>query len=486
MLKTACTCQPFQILCYNLGDMNQKVEPPFERQTSSAAVPMSRMFNLFLGLYAVIVLSVAAVAGFWLHDWARDRILGSSPLAANPWTHRTPQNAGASNAVPAEAAAVEAASDQSTQSVPAVPPINVLLMGTDTRTGELGPPRTDTLILLTLDRQSGSAGMLSLPRDLWVPIPSYNMTYKLNTAYAIGEERGYAGGGSQLVKDTVSGFLGQPVPYYVRINFGGFIELIDLIGGVDLEVPKTIYDEAYPTADYGVETFYLEAGWQHLDGETALKYVRTRNVDDDYGRAARQQALMKAVLNKVMSADMIPFLLSKLPVLVTTMRNSIQTDMPLATQLELANYIHQASLKEVRQLVLDNRFGQETYSAEGAWILLPDREKVRTAVEEFFRPATSSAQSGGVVAVSDPSAVRIEVLNGTDQPGVAAATRDLLEAQGLHVVSIGDADRDDYGRTLVINYGAPPQVVDKVAAVLKLQPSAPSLSICGLSWGLTC
>jgi LCP family protein required for cell wall assembly len=275
------------------------------------------MVSALLGLYAVIVLSASAIAGVWLHDWARDRIISSSPLAANTWTHRTPQSAAVPDAAPA-AAAVEAADTEPDPSEPPLPPINVLLMGTDSRDDELGPPRTDTLILLTLDRQSGSAGMLSLPRDLWVPIPGYNMTYKLNTAYAIGEDRGYEGGGPQLVKDTVSNFLGQPVPYYVQVNFHGFIELIDLIGGVDIEVPKTIYDEAYPTADYGVETFYLEAGWQHLDGETALKYVRTRNVDDDYGRAGRQQALIRAVLNKVMSANMIPFLLTKLPALVTT------------------------------------------------------------------------------------------------------------------------------------------------------------------------
>jgi LCP family protein required for cell wall assembly len=318
------------------------------------------------------------------------------------------------------------------------------------------------------------AGMLSLPRDLWVPIPGFD-TNKINLAYSIGEEENYRGGGAQLVKDTVSSFIGQPVQYYVRVNFHGFVELIDLIGGVDVQLPTIIHDEEYPTTDYGVETFHLEAGLQHLDGETALKYARTRHVDDDYGRARRQQDLLKAVLAKVLSADMIPTLLTKLPQLMYTMRSSIDTDIPMATGLELANYAHQSSPTEIRQLVLDSRYGEETYSADGAWILLPDRTKVRAAVEEFFQPPTASEGISRAVALADPKAVRIEILNGTDEPGVAAQTRALLEARGWQVVAIGDADRHDYGRTLVINYGVSPTLIEEVSADLNLQPSLAAL-----------
>jgi polyisoprenyl-teichoic acid--peptidoglycan teichoic acid transferase len=192
-------------------------------------------------------------------------------------------------------------------------------------------------------------------------------------------------------------------------------------------------------------------------------------VDDDYGRAGRQQALIKALFEKVTSADMIPALIAKAPTLIYTMRSSIDTDIPMATQLDLANYMRQASLKEIRQLVLDKRFGEETYSDEGAWILLPDREKVRTAVDDFFRAPTVTSQAVLSVALADAHQVRIEVLNGTDQPGVAARTRELLEARGWQVVSIGDADRHDYGRTLVINYRAPAQIVEEVTAALNLQ-----------------
>lgn len=453
-------------------------QPQPELPNSAAGNRVYRLAVWVLVVYTLLMLSGSAVGALWLYDWARERIVGSSVLAPGAWTpHASEQTVQPATAGSAGEVAInqDSAANQSLP-VPALQPINVLLVGTDARSDEIGPPRTDTLILLTLEQQTQTAGMLSLPRDLWVPIPRYNLTYKLNTVYSIGEERGYAGGGSQLVKDTVSSFIGQPVQYYVRINFRGFIEVVDLIGGIDIEVPKTIHDDHYPTADYGLETFHLDAGWQHLDGETALKYARTRNVDDDYGRARRQQDVIKAVFDKVTSADMIPFLLTKLPTLIYTMRSSIDTDMPMATQLELANYMRQASLKEIRQLVLDSRFGEETYSDEGAWILLPDREKVRTAVDEFFaRPTFEAANNATETALSVPQDVRIEVLNGTDQPGVAARMRDLLQAQGWRVVSIGDADRSDYVRTLVINYGVSPQVVKEVNATLDIQAESSSM-----------
>jgi LCP family protein required for cell wall assembly len=289
----------------------------------------------------------------------------------------------------------------------------------------------------------------------------------------LGETHGYAGGGPQLAKDTVSSFIGQPVQYYARVNFQGFVELVDLIGGVDVVVQSTIYDTEYPTNDYGVETFYLEAGPQHLDGETALKYVRTRNVDDDYARAGRQQQVIRAVVDKVLRADMLPTLLPKLPRLLYTMRSSIDTDIPMATQLELANYLSSSSLREVRQLVLDNRYGEETYSEEGAWILKPDRARVLTALANFFAPP--AATNSSAVAMGKPEWVRIEILNGTGEPGVAAQTRDLLQSQGWQVVSIGDADRSDYGRTIIINYGVPDELVERVGVDLELDPALSSL-----------
>jgi LCP family protein required for cell wall assembly len=429
--------------------------------------------TLFIVLYALALLLIAGFGGMRLYGWARDRIVAGLPnfesvaidtsvAAAEASTQTTPDP---------NAAAAPAATEQ-----PRSKAINVLFLGTDERADEVeGPLRTDTIILATLDLDSQTAGMLSLPRDLWVPIPNFNMTTKINTAYGLGVANQYAGGGPQLVMDTVSSFVGQEVPYFVRINFDGFEQMIDLIGGIDIDVPKTIHDEQYPTDDYGVETFHLDAGLQHMDGETSLKYARTRNVDDDYGRSRRQQDVIRAILDKVRSANMLPTLLSNAPSLLSTFANSFSTNIPLDKMIEWATAIVDRPPQEVRQLVLDSRYGEETYSEQGAWILLPDRAKVRAAVNTFFTPpALSSAES--VAVASDPTAVNIELLNGAGVPGLAAQVRDLLEARGWHVVSIGDADRGDYAQSILINYGVSEAVIQQVSNALGMQPALASVS----------
>lgn len=421
-------------------------------------------------VYALLVLGATVAGGYRVYQAARWAVVNAYPLGSAP-----PIAAGNNRGEPNSTAAVGstvgtsngATASSSQPATPALAPINILLLGTDDRPDEQGPPRTDTIILLTLDPQTNTAGMLSLPRDLWVPMPGFDFNAKINTAYGLGETR-TNGGGAQLVMDTVSQLIGRPIDYYVRVNFQGFVQTIDLIGGIDVMVQKTIHDEEYPTADYGVETFHLEAGQQHLDGVTALKFARTRHGDDDYGRARRQQEVIRAVADKVLRADMIAALLPKAWMLVSTMRSSIDTNIPMLVQYELAGYMGAAALQDIRQEVLDSRYGEEKITEEHGWILVPDREKVRAGVDKFFQPPGT-----------DSRWVRIEVLNGTGEQGVAAQTRDYLQAQGWQVVAIGDADRSDYTKTLVVNYGVPETIIQRVSQDLALQPDASALK--GLS-----
>jgi LCP family protein required for cell wall assembly len=426
--------------------------------------------------YAVIVLVLALTMGVRVHDWARQRIVQTSILAEVAVDPVVAPPATIQEEAAQPVVEVPASNDEPVQTVAeAAEPepvdlLNILLLGTDERPDEYGPTRTDTMILLTVNPETGSMGMLSLPRDLWVPIPGLGVTTKINTAYMLGELESYPGGGAQLAKDTVGSFVGQPVDYFVRVNFDGFRQIVDLIGGVTVEVPTTIHDEEYPTADYGVETFHLDAGTQHLDGETALKYARTRHNDGDYNRARRQQEIIRAVAQQVMNAGMIPQLLGKAPQLLMTMQNSLETDIPLALGIELAQRFQNRAAGEVQQLVLDNRYGEETFSSEGAWILLPDRTRVRTALSAYFT-AIEAPPGAQQVAIADPAAVRIEILNGTTLPGAAARTAELLQQQGWQVASIGDADRSDYSQTIVINYGAADAVAAKVSTDLSLEPA---------------
>ena len=424
-------------------------------------------------VYSVVVLVLAGVLGARLNTWARERIVQSSIIASlNQETSvaAAPAPTVATPAPGQDAVALVPTATPAPAVTPTPAPINVLLLGTDERPDEGAPMRTDTMILLSLDPSGQTLGMLSMPRDLWVPIPGKNTTAKINTAYTIGSQTNYPGGGPQLAKDTVSSFIGRPVDYYVRVNFDGFREIIDLIGGVDINVPYTIHDEEYPTENYGVETFHLDAGLQHLDGATALKYARTRHGDSDYSRARRQQDIIRAVANKVLNAGMIPQLLAKAPQLLVSAQNTIQTDIPIPTGVELAKLVNNSTMREIRQLVLDSHYGEETYSSDGQWILLPDRAQVRTALDQFFSPAAAA------VATASGGPLRVEVLNGTAQAGVAAATAELLKAQGWDVVSVGDADRKDYVQTIVINYAAPAASVQKISTDLSLEPNLATLN----------
>ena len=460
------------------------------------------------GAVAAIVLIFSFIIGSVLSDLARDfaqRRSVTEIAVGLPDFSDTSVDSGspvAQGAVATRKVEVQAVPDEADASESQ---INILLLGSDERIDGVEPPRTDTLLLVTLDLRRQTAGMISFPRDLWVPIPGYNRASKINTAYAIGEQRGYPLGGVQLAKDTVSSFIGQPVQYYVQADFNGFVRFIDEIGGITVHVPQTIHDPEYPTADYGYQTFYLEAGTRVLDGQTALKYARTRNMDSDYGRAARQQQLIRAIANKVIDADMIPILLNRAPQLLSSTWGSVRTDMPLQTAAKIAYYV-QSNVSEVSTLVLDDRYGEESYSENGAWILLPDRNLIRPALKRFFDPAAGQNAVVGTPAEPLPQIpsrtqistqvgtrellaadvtrnvramavreVRLEILNGTAQVGIAALARRQLEASGWRVVSIGDADRSDYQHTLLVNYNTDEALVRELGRQLNLAASLYSL-----------
>ena len=462
----------------------------------------------FAGAIAAIVLIVSFIIGSVLSDLARDfaqrRSIPEIAVGLPDFSDTSvdPGRPVAQGAVAAPNVDVQAVPDEAEASESR---INILLLGSDERIDGVEPPRTDTLLLVTLDLRRQTAGMISFPRDLWVPIPGYNLASKINTAYAIGEQRAYPFGGAQLAKDTVSSFIGQPVQYYVQADFNGFVRFIDEIGGITVHVPQTIHDPEYPTADYGYQTFYLEAGTRILDGQTALKYARTRNMDNDYGRAARQQQLIRAIVDKVISTEMIPTLIAKAPQLLSSTWGSVRTDMPLQTAAEIAFYA-QSNAFEVSTLVLDDRYGEESYSENGAWILLPNRNLIRPALKRFFDPAVGSsvvadtpaeplpqiqprtrvsAEVGSrellaadvtrSVRVMAAREVRLEILNGTAQAGIAALARRQLEDSGWRVVSIGDADRSDYQHTLLVNYNTDETLVRELGRQLNLAASLYSL-----------
>ncbi len=215
--------------------------------------------------------------------------------------------------------------------------ISLLVLGIDERENQAGPWRTDTMIAVTIDPVKLTAAGLSIPRDLWVTIPALGTEGKINTAHFLGDAEGYPGGGPALAQATVQAVLNVPMQYYVRVNFAAFEKLIDLIGGIDVDVPYPIDDPLYPDSGYGYEPLYIPAGHIHMDGRLALKYARTRHdAMGDFDRMQRQQQVIMAVRDKLVQGDRLVQLLTQAGPILQTLGESIKTNLTVEQIVQLA------------------------------------------------------------------------------------------------------------------------------------------------------
>jgi LCP family protein required for cell wall assembly len=346
--------------------------------------------------------------------------------------------------------------------------VNILLLGIDQREIEHGPWRTDTMILVSIDPATNSAAMLSIPRDLWVTIPGYDEN-RINTAHFTGDAKGYPGGGVALAKKTVWYSLGVPVHYYVRINFTGFEKLVDSIGGITIDVKKAIHDEQYPDNQYGTMVVDIPAGVQHMDGKTALQYARSRHGNSDFDRMARQQQVLMAARDKILSLD-IP--LSRVPELLRIAGDSVQTDLSIDDILALARIAKAIDRSRVKYGLIDNSMTTTVKTPQGWLVEVPDWAKVRKLVDELFPaqvPSTAAATNLAKVQLVN-EAGRIELRNGTLDPNLAQRTAQLLRDKGYNVVRYQDADRFDYEETTIAQYTNKPYTVQGLAAELSTRP----------------
>ncbi|MBN2389972.1 MAG: LCP family protein [Anaerolineae bacterium] len=350
--------------------------------------------------------------------------------------------------------------------------VTVLLLGVDERTQETGPWRTDTMMLLTLDPATKMAGVLSIPRDLWVPIPGYS-DGRINTAHFLGDLYKHTGGGPALARETIEYNLGVPVDYYVRLNFQAFVSIVDMIGGVDIYVEKDINDHTYPDYAYGYDPLYIQAGWHHFDGEMALKYARTRHSSSDFDRARRQQQVMSAVLEKVASVELLPDLAKNASEIYQMLEASVQTDMALDQILALANLATQIDRSTIRFGVIDQTCTQQWITPDGAQVLVPLRDKLREVRDYVFAADVPTPVPGQVAAVTPtPEVATLSVLNGTTRAGLAGTTSDYLQAQGLDIANVGNADRQDYGQSLVVMNRGKQLTAARIVSLLNLPATA--------------
>ena len=343
--------------------------------------------------------------------------------------------------------------------------VNVLLLGVDERPQENGMARTDTMMLLTLDPTTLQAGVLSIPRDLWVPIPGYNQG-RINTAHRLGEMYNYPGGGPALARETVEYNVGVPIQYYVRLNFQGFVDLVNLIGGIDIYVPEPINDPLYPDHNYGYDPLYIAAGQQHFDGEMALKYARTRHDSNDFQRADRQQQVLLAILERVTSLNMLPQLAPRIGELYKIMDQSVSTNLTLDEILALAGLAIKVDRSQIRFAVIDQTCTEDYITPEGAQVLIPLRERMREVRDYVFGGAEVAQQT-----VEEENAT-IGVFNGTQRAGLAASTVEYLQAQGFAVAVFGNADGPDHATTSIVLNRSKPVTAARLARLLGLPQTA--------------
>lgn len=346
--------------------------------------------------------------------------------------------------------------------------VNVLVMGIDQRPNEdANIARSDSMILLTLDPVAKTAGMLSIPRDLYVPLPGRNTQDRINVAHALG--------GPKYAMQTVEYNLGIPVQYYVRLNFSAVIKLIDLVGGIDVFNDEDINDLSYPDMNFGYDPFKLKAGWQHLDGATALKYARTRHGSSDFARMRRQQQVILALRDKASDPGTMTRLLPQAPQILQTLKDSLESNLTPLELAQLATLAREVPAEKISKVTIDEGATQYWTTPQGASVLIPNRDKVRELRDQLY--ATSEV----TVPQGTPEAGKLVVQNGTQTKGLAANAQGLLQQKGFTVVRVENAV-GDYKKTTIIDYHGRKAYIQQLAATLgvplsavvsKLEPSNP-------------
>lgn len=262
----------------------------------------------------------------------------------------------------------------------ALPRTNVLVLGLDRRPGEGNVVRSDTMVLATFYPPGPHVALLSIPRDLYVEIPGHGAG-RINTAHFWGESES-EGGGLALAVQTVAQNFNLPVHRHVRVDFDGFRVVVDAVGGIDVTVAEPIVDDAYPTEDYGTMHIEIAAGPQHMDGETALRYARSRHGSSDFDRLERQQQVLLSLARRLLEPQVWP----RLPALYQALTGNVDTDMTVRDWVLFAFTLYRVGPDEVEHCVVDREMTDPWTTPDGGAVLLPRWEAIHPVVGELFAP----------------------------------------------------------------------------------------------------
>jgi LCP family protein required for cell wall assembly len=323
--------------------------------------------------------------------------------------------------------------------------VNILLIGNDGEVTHDGTMRTDSMIIASVNRSAGTVALLSLPRDLFVYVPSWTMQ-RLNTAWGYGDAVGWTDGGFGLMRQTLFYNLGVNVHHYAMVDLTGFKALVDSVGGVrvavdcaiqdlrliDAQVPAAAYQA--PDPDYWV----LPVGVYDLTGAEALWYARSRHNSSDFDRGRRQQQLLRAIWQKARAEG----LLSQIPELWTQASPYIRTSLTLEDILSLVPVALNLDPARLEEYTLVRTYHTQPWQTpDGDFVQLPLFETMRPLLEDFYTPPTANQ-----LAVEGAT---IGVYNGTGNVGWDAVAAQRLQAAGFSAVALGPAASVDAAETIL-------------------------------------
>lgn len=312
---------------------------------------------------------------------------------------------------------------------------NFLILGTGGKNHD-GPDLTDSMIVASIDKENGYVTMLSIPRDLYIQDKKYNS--RINQVFSNLKDSGLSD--DEALEETsklVETIVGMPIHYYARVDFQALVEVVDILGGVDVYLDEAINDATYPKdGTLGFDPFYMDPGQHHLDGETALKYARSRHGSADFGRSQRQQQLIFAIKEKALSTGLIDSV-GKIDDLLSSLSANIQSNISADEILQLASIANTFTKDRLKShLIHDDpsRCGGFLYTPEkalygGAFVLLPagGQKNLNTYTNLIFQ---------------DPSILKspykLQILNGTKQNYLSAETKVLLNRYCLNVIRFGN------------------------------------------------
>lgn len=335
-------------------------------------------------------------------------------------------------------------------------PVNLLVMGVDLPdpiagedADELFTGRSDTMLLVRVNPEDNSVDLLSIPRDTQVDIPGEGIA-KINHANLAG--------GPELVAETIQTNLGPvPIDRYVRVSTGALRELVDLLGGVEVNVPqRMVYQDV--TQSLNID---LEPGWQTLNGDQAEQFARFRgDASGDIGRVQRQQMLMKALRGRLTHPTVIP----RLPQVMRVMMRYVDTNLTLEEMLALANVGMEVNPENLHMVMLPGRFSDPSEYIASYWIL--DPVATQQVMNNFFE-----LDNVALLTNDDNQAVTnlpIAVQNASGEVQVAGEVADYLRQEGFRNVYVIEDWSSDLQRTQVIAQRGDLQSAELMTSILSL------------------